>query len=41
MRKGEHIPKDLRAGQRCTPKPEYVVLHDKEEVAIVVPKWFV
>ena len=41
MRKGEHISKDFRAGQRCAPEPEHVVLHDKEEVAIIVPEWFV
>jgi hypothetical protein len=41
MRKGEHISKDFRAGQGCTSELEHVVLHDKEEVAVIAPEWFV
>lgn len=41
MRKGEHISKDFRAGQGRASEPEHVVLHDKEEVTIIVPEWFV
>ena len=41
MRESEHISKDFRTEQCFAFEPENVVLHDKEEVAILMPEWFV